>query len=103
MRKLDKKSKILAWVLIVWGAFFFIDMLCIHYLKDLPIFMLPFTGGEMRTYVGLGYVFRKYFSFTNGPAYSSFDVSVMPFVIIYTLVTAIFLFNIIWQRHRKKR
>jgi len=100
MNNLDKKTKVFIWILLIWGGMFFIDMLSIHYIFNAPIFMIPFAGGEVVTYVGLGYMMMEYFPFTDEQVSISPDLFIMPFIICYSFATLLIIITII-KRFRK--
>ena len=101
MKRLDKKTRILTWIIIIIGFFFVTDMVCFHFLIHRPIFMVPTFGGEVIIFIGLGYSIYEFFPFTNSPTSRSYDVNIVPFVIIYTLLIAFLVFRIMRQRRRK--
>jgi len=101
MKRPDKKTRILVWIIIIIGLFFVTDMVCFHFLTHRPIFMFPFSGGDVIIFIGLGYSIYEYFPLTDSPVSRSYDVNIVPILIIYTLLIAFLIFRIMRQRRRK--
>ena len=96
LKYLDKKLRKRFWFLAIWGLAFVADIISIHFIQYWPIFplfMLPIPAAEVIVFVGLGYAIFEYDPLEAYPVPRSFDIFYIPFLVIYGLFIAYFVFK----------
>ena len=98
----SKINKILVIILIIWFLVFITDMICFYSISK-PIFMAALYGGEVTTYIGLGYQFNRYYPLTHidDPVQSSYTINAVPYIVVNIIVVAFLLFRV-FRKHNNK-
>jgi len=97
----SKINRILVIVLIVWFNIFTIDITA-TYFGYKPVLVVRIQGGEVVSYVGLGYVVDYFYPLTSGdsPTQSYYSINTIPYIIINCIVLGFVLINFLMKRHK---
>ena|GEM_PF-2015379 len=101
-KKKNKINRALVIILIVWFLIFITDMICFA-INSHTLFAIPTYGGELITYIGLGYLVRVYVPLTSidEPLQSSYDINFVPYIVINIVLIIVLVVRII-STHRTK-
>lgn len=100
--KKNKLLTILKWMQILWAIIFLVDFILFAVVSR-PVFVLPFHGGEITSYYGLGYAFHEVTPLVSAEDAAVYASALYEVYLFFVIQGILLLLQLLFYLGRKKR